>query len=209
MAIQHVNILDADRHEAKGASTALSNQALFGNGSGGSEFRQVSYSDLTGAPTFTADLVTELESSSSTNQMTFGANSEEQVVFGGATTTANLDLDAAGNLTFNSTGTYIITATLAAGKSSGSGVDLFVMQKLNSAQFGPVTVTRVDSANSSIPVNFQTTINATVGDVYSVYMLKDSSGSIGLLTRAIPTVTGWPATSEVAYLRVDVFSGTL
>lgn len=40
MAIQHANIADADRHEVKGASTALKNHVLTSNGDATTSFKQ-------------------------------------------------------------------------------------------------------------------------------------------------------------------------
>lgn len=48
--IQHSAIGDADRHEAKGASSAVSGSYLRGNGDGTTTFQLIPYSELTGQP---------------------------------------------------------------------------------------------------------------------------------------------------------------
>lgn len=45
MAIEHVNIVDAERHEPKGASTATIDQVWASNGAGSGSFREIPYSD--------------------------------------------------------------------------------------------------------------------------------------------------------------------
>lgn len=45
MAIEHVNIVDAERHEPKGASTATIDQVWASDGAGSGSFREIPYSD--------------------------------------------------------------------------------------------------------------------------------------------------------------------
>lgn len=55
--IQHRDIPDAQRHEVKGASTALSNSVLTSDGAGGTVFKKIEVSNLSGAiPTNIAGL---------------------------------------------------------------------------------------------------------------------------------------------------------
>ena len=51
MAIEHANIADSDRHENKGASTALDGQYCKANGDGTTSFEFISYDELTDKPT--------------------------------------------------------------------------------------------------------------------------------------------------------------
>lgn len=45
MAIEHVNIVDGERHEPKGASTATVDQVYASDGAGSGEWREIPYSD--------------------------------------------------------------------------------------------------------------------------------------------------------------------
>jgi hypothetical protein len=51
MSIQHSAIADADRHEPKGASTAMAGQTIIANGSGGTSFGSYDYNNLANKPT--------------------------------------------------------------------------------------------------------------------------------------------------------------
>lgn len=51
MSIQHIDINDSDRHEAKGASTAVNKTVCMSNGDGTTSFHNVAYADVTGTPT--------------------------------------------------------------------------------------------------------------------------------------------------------------
>lgn len=58
MTIQHKDIPDSERHELKGASTAIVGSVPVSNGSGGTTFQKLSVNNFTGAiPTGVPDLV--------------------------------------------------------------------------------------------------------------------------------------------------------
>ena len=48
--VEHVNIIDSERHEAKGASTASANQVLHANGDGTTTFKFLDYANLLNKP---------------------------------------------------------------------------------------------------------------------------------------------------------------
>ncbi len=47
---EHVDIIDGERHEPKGASTASANQVMKSTGNGATNFAFVNYSEIVGVP---------------------------------------------------------------------------------------------------------------------------------------------------------------
>lgn len=54
MAVQHLNIVDSQRHEPKGASTAGNNTVMHSDGDGTTTFKFVDYSNVENTPTIAA-----------------------------------------------------------------------------------------------------------------------------------------------------------
>lgn len=51
MVVQHREIPDAERHEVKGADSAVANHVLHSTGGGATEFKQMDYSNIANTPT--------------------------------------------------------------------------------------------------------------------------------------------------------------
>ncbi len=213
MTIQHVAIEDADRHEVKGALSAIAGSALFALGADATEFRPITFSDVTGVPVFNLSTAAELTSVSILDQTAFAADTETQVVFGAASSSDNMEIDAAGTVTFATAGTYLFDITLSVGRTSGSSTThLFFVEKLNGVVIGPTRCYRLPSTNTNITesLNFISQITAGISDDYEIWMVKDTNNAAGLVGRTLPAAAvtaGWPASNETASLRSYAYTG--
>lgn len=207
--VEHLAIPDAQRHEPKGAYAATAGHALFALGGDVTEFRQIDFADITGTPSFALAMVEELNAPSTTDQTVSAANASAQISFGPAQTVTNIDLSAAGTITFLTTGTYILLTELAACKVSGAAsTRLFFRERLNAAEIDKASCVRFNGGDTGNqrPVFFQTVIEATAGDTYDIFFASDTNNTIGLISDPIPGGIGWVHTdTHSAHLRIYSF----
>ena len=208
MTVQHKDIIDAQRHGVKGASTATAGQALFALGDDETEFREIDFSDIGGTPSFSLSLVEELNALSTTDQTVTVANTPLQISFGAAQTVDNIDLDATGNVTFLTDGTYTLKIEMAACKTGGSSATrLFFRELYDGVEVDKASCVRFKGTETDAqkPVYFETIIEATAGKVYSLWIASDTGDTIGLISDAF-TVTGWGHTdTHSVHLRIYRF----
>jgi hypothetical protein len=191
--VEHVNILDPDRHEPKHASTALANQALVANGDGTTQFKFYSYNDLSNKPTFVGYQQVLSGFSTSASQAPAALDTPLQVEFGAGVATAAATLAANGTLTFNIAGDYIVTLFLRFGRTAGPGTSILLNRFLiNGVQGLNSNAVKLPDQDSIIPFSTSLNVAATAGMTFQLQIMRDSAGiNNGGLFRILPTVASW------------------
>lgn len=207
MSIQHSAILDADRHEPKGASTATARQVLLSNGDGTTKFDAVAFSDLTGIPSTLLSAAVLTGTSTSTTQNPSAANTNTDVIFGSGSTTTNATLSSAGVITFNVGGTFLVQADLNVGRDAGTAASILYVRALkNSVAVGSPIEVRLLNAVDRKKTSLVVAVAASAGDTMKFQFVSDSSGDGGGgLRQDTPTASGW-SVIPCAKLTVSMFA---
>lgn len=118
-----------------------------------------------------------------------------QLTFGSAQGSASdpVMLNAAGLVTFNTAGNYAVRIKLQAGRTGASGTSILLSRILiNGAQYGSPAVTKIVSADITIPIESRVVINPTAGQTFAVQIMRDSAGAnFGGVYPQAATVTSW------------------
>ena len=193
MSIQHSAIADADRHEPKGASTASARQVLLSNGDGTTKFDSVAFADLSGRPSTPFSVALISSASSGTTQNPTASNTATDVVFGSAVTLADVSLSAAGQITFNTGGSYLVQADLNFGRDAGTTASiLYVRAVKNGIAYGNPIAVRLNETVSRRTVSLNLVIAATAADTFKFQFESDSAGDGGGgLRQDAPGAAGW------------------
>lgn len=190
--VEHVNIMDGDRHEPRGASTAIEGQVLKSAGLGKTKFERIKYSELLEKPTV-GGYVTTFQAYSSANQLPTALNTPLQVNFGSPQASTDVSLAANGTITFNTAGNYAVTLFLRFGKDGGGTSTLISRFLVNGVQgLNSNAVTLVGADASLTP--FSTTLGLVVvaGTTLQLQVVRDGSGAnSGGLYSMSPTTAGW------------------
>ncbi|MND20266.1 hypothetical protein D3C87_989700 [compost metagenome] len=191
--VEHVNIIDSDRHEPKHASTALANQALVSNGNGTTSFKFYSYDDLINKPTFVGYQQVLSGFSTAASQSPAALDTPLQIEFGAGSATPSATLASNGTLTFNIAGDYIITLFLRFGRTAGAGTSITLNRFLiNGVQGLNSNAVKLPDQDSVIPFSTSLNVSATAGMTFQLQIMRDSAGNNnGGLFRILPTVAGW------------------
>ncbi len=205
--VEHINIPDAQRHEPRGASTAVLNQVAHSNGDGTTTFKFIDYANILNTPTPFAPL-TVLSAYSSASQSPTAVDTPIQVNFGSPQVTANASLAADGTLTFNTSGTYAITLFLRFGRTTGAGNAILVSRfLLNNVQGLNSNAVSMPDSNSIVPFSTTLLFTVTAGTTFKLQLLRDSSGiNNGGLFALTPVLSGWNVAPS-ATLVVNKLSG--
>lgn len=194
MSIQHKDISDGDRHEVKGASTAVNKTVCMSNGDGTTSFSSVSYNDLTDIPVESFLYQDISGSSSASSQLPTATDTALQVTFGTGSSTSDTTLGSDGSITLNFIGPVYINTKLNFGRTSGTGVSvLMVRALLNGTQLGDTFSISLDDNASSIQYSRTFYLySGTVGGVVTFEIIRDSSGiNNGGLYKTAATASGW------------------
>lgn len=206
--VEHVDIIDSERHEAKGASTASANQVLHANGDGTTIFKFVDYNNLVNKPALEGyEFI--LSDANTASQSPVATNTPIKVSFGPGVATVDATLAGDGTLTFNTDGQYFVTVFLRFGRTSGAGAAiLFNRIMYNGAQALNSNCTKLVDAEATIPFSTSLIFDATAGDQVYFQVMRDSAGiNNGGLVATIPSLAGW-AVSPSATVVVHKFSGS-
>lgn len=190
--VEHVNIADGQRHEPKGASTAVLNQVAHSNGAGGTIWKFIDYSVITNPPTpFSPASV--LSAYSSASQSPSAVDTALQVNFGSPQTTTHVSLAANGTVTFNTEGTYTITLFMRFGRTTGAGNAIILSRFLvNDVQGLNSNAISMPDSNSIVPFSTTLMLTVTAGTTFKLQILRDSSGiNNGGLFALTPAASGW------------------
>ena len=135
-----------------------------------------------------------LNASSTASQNPSGLNTALQVSFGPAQGTASdpVMIDAAGTVTFNQTGLYLVNGMGNIHRAGPSGIALLLFRGLvNGSQAGIIKGFELDTADVMMPYEITIPFSVSVaGTTFSFQIMRDSSGADdgGL----IPQVTAGP-----------------
>lgn len=191
--VEHVNILDADRHEPKGASTAALNQVMHSDGDGTTTFKFLDYNNLVNTPVPQGYTLVLTGASTAATQQPAAVNTPLQVEYGAAQATADVNLSNLGLVTFNTAGQYAVTLFTRFGRTTAAGTAILFnrilrngVQTLNSN-----SVSMVDDA-AIIPFSATVLMDVAAGDTFSQEIYRDSAGvNNGGLFMTTPTLVGW------------------
>lgn len=208
--VEHVNILDVDRHEVKHASSAANRQALLSKGDGTTEFAFVPWSSIAGRPAGAGYKQILASNSTASSQAPTAVDTPIFVEFGPGVVTPDVTLNGAGRLTFTNGGDYMITLVIRQGRTSGVGTAILLSRLLlNGVQTLNTNSAKLPDQDSVSPFSFTVPITVVPGDYIEMQLARDSAGiNNGGLYRIVPTVLGWNI-SPTATLVVSKFAGNI
>ena len=127
------------------------------------------------------------------SQQPSSVDSALQVEFGPAQSTTNIDISAAGDITFKAAGKYIISPFFQYGRAGASGTSVLLNRYLkNGVQIGGSLASKIDNANTLVPWSSSVVFEAEVNDVLTIEIMRDSTGNnSGGLFAVTPTAAGW------------------
>lgn len=191
--MEHKLIVDADRHEPKGASTAAINQVMKANGDGTTYFGFVNRSELAGTIIKAGYSKLLYAESSASSQDPTATNTPLQIEFGAAQSSDDVSLSSTGVLTFITAGQYLLELSYRYGRTAATGsAILFARALLNSSQLvASSCAVLVDSAQI-VPVTNTIIIDVDASDTFKMQLIRDSSGlNNGGLKQTTPSLSGW------------------
>lgn len=207
--VEHVAIADADRHEPKHASTAVSKQVLMSAGAGTTQFAFVDYADLLNTPT-PQGYKQVLAAFSAGNQNPAGLDTPLQVNFGSPQANTYVTLDAPGTLTFLQDGDYAVTLLVRFGRTALGGNAVILTRFLvNDVQGLNTNSISLPDANSITPFSVNLFVSVLAGSTFKLQIMRDSSGvNVGGLTALVPVLAGWNV-SPSATIVVSKYEGSV
>lgn len=190
--MEHKDIPDAQLHQIKGAASASSGQVPIATGSGTTVFGFLDWTQVANKPT-SSGYQAKLSAFSSVNQNPSAVNTPLQITFGPDQTTADVSVSAAGVITFNTSGNYLIDIFLRFGRSNSTGSAIILNRILkNGAQILNSNGLLLSAAAQTIPFSAAIPLTMAAGDTMTMEVARDSAGTNdGGLFAISPTVAGW------------------
>ena len=190
--MEHKDIPDAQLHQIKGAASASSGQVPIATGSGTAAFGFLDWSQVANKPT-SSGYQAKLSTFSSVNQSPSAVDTPLQITFGSAQTTADVSISAAGVITFNTSGNYLIDIFLRFGRSTSTGNAIILNRILkNGAQILNSNGLILSAATQTIPFSAAIPLTMAAGDTMTMEVARDSAGTNdGGLFAVSPTIAGW------------------
>ena len=190
--MEHKNIPDAQLHQIKGAASASSGQVPIATGSGTAAFGFLDWSQVANKPT-ASGYQSKLSSFSSVNQNPSAVNTPLQITFGPDQATTDVSISAAGVITFNTSGNYLVDIFLRFGRSTSTGNAIILNRILkNGAQILNSNGLILSAATQTIPFSAAIPLTMAAGDTMTMEVARDSAGTNdGGLFVVSPTVAGW------------------
>lgn len=201
MSIEHKDIPDSQRHEPKGAGSALEGQVYRSDGAGSGLWGNV----LQDASEIGIERLLD-GLSVAASQEPSGTDTPLQIEFGPSQLTASdpVSITSAGVLTINEAGTYRIKVSTAVGRTGGAGTsDIYIRAVVNGAGAGQSIRFKLTSSDVYIPFSDEAWLTLPAGTEIKYEILRDSSGNnSGGLFAGNPTLAGW-ADNPSAAIRVE------
>ena len=190
--MEHKDIPDAQLHQIKGAASASAGQVPIATGSGTAAFGFLDWSKVTNKPT-ASGYESKLSSFSSVNQNPSAVNTPLKITFGPAQATADVSISAAGVITFNTSGNYLVDIFLRFGRSTSTGNAIILNRILkNGAQILNSNGLILSAATQTIPFSAAIPLTMAAGDTITMEVARDSAGTNdGGLFVVSPTIAGW------------------
>lgn len=145
--------------------------------------------------------------STATSQEPSAVDTPLQIEFGAAQGTPSdpIQIDALGNISVNTSDSYIFDLSLQYGRTGGAGTSvLYARVLINGAQVGSSGYSIVDNADVVVPTSTEINLTLAAGDVVTFELIRDSSGvNSGGLFLGDPTLAGWnnAPTAEIGVTR--------
>ena len=190
--MEHKDIPDAQLHQIKGAVSASSGQVPIATGSGTAVFGFLDWTQVANKPT-SSGYQAKLSAFSGVNQNPSAVNTPLQITFGSAQTTTDVSISAAGVITFNTSGNYLIDIFLRFGRSTSTG-NAIIMNRIlkNGAQILNSNGLILSAATQTIPFSAAIPLTMAAGDTITMEVARDSSGTNDGGSFVIsPTIAGW------------------
>lgn len=190
--MEHKDIPDAQLHQIKGAASASSGQVPIATGSGTAAFGFLDWAQVANKPT-SSGYQSKLSSFSSVNQNPSAVDTPLQITFGSAQVAADVSISAAGVITFNTSGNYLIDIFLRFGRSTSTG-NAIIMNRIlkNGAQILNSNGLILSAATQTIPFSAAIPLTMVAGDTMTMEVARDSAGTNdGGLFAISPTIAGW------------------
>lgn len=206
--VEHVSILDVDRHEPKGASTAGLNQVLHSDGDGTTTWKSVSYNNLANKPVPQGYTLVLTGASTAATQQPTALNTPLQIEYGVAQTTTDVTLSNTGLVTFNTAGQYAVTVFNRFGRTTAVGTAILFNRILkNGVQlFNSNSISMLDDA-ATTPFSATLMLDIAQGDTFTQEIYRDSAGvNNGGLLQTVPNLAGW-LNSPTATLIIAKYRG--
>ena len=190
--MEHKDIPDAQLHQIKGAVSASSGQVPIATGSGTAAFGFLDWSQVANKPT-ASGYESKLSSFSSVNQNPSAVNTPLKITFGPAQATADVSISAAGVITFNTSGNYLVDIFLRFGRSTSTGNAIILNRILkNGAQILSSNGLVLSASAQTIPFSAAIPLTMAAGDTMTMEVARDSAGTNdGGLFVVSPTIAGW------------------
>lgn len=190
--MEHKDIPDAQLHQIKGAASASSGQVPIATGSGTTVFGFLDWTQVANKPT-SSGYQAKLSAFSSVNQNPSAVDTPLQITLGSAQTTTDVSVSAAGVITFNTSGNYLIDIFLRFGRSTSTGNAIVLNRILkNGAQILNSNGVILSAATQTIPFSAAIPLTVAAGDTITMEVARDSSGTNdGGLFVISPTIAGW------------------
>lgn len=184
MATQHRLIPDAERHEPKGASTAIAGHVMTSIGGGETSF----VSPLTLANIELVSTISNLNSSNINPSST-----DTPIIAGFSSTVSNSDIsmDSSGLITINTSGMYSFSFNLNFGRSNNTGTAITLARLLiNDVQYGFSQGVVQATTSNNRPVRIDMLLKLNASDQLKVQVMRDSAGQNdgGLIAQAVTNV---------------------
>lgn len=199
---EHRDIIDSERHEAKGASSALAGQVLKANGDG-----TTSFIDPTSLNNIT--IGSTIEGVSNSDQTPSTVDTPLQVVWGSGSANSDVDIASNGVVTFLEGGLYNVSIKMNFGRSTGAGTASLIARLLiNGVTYGPTQSFRMSDATSTVPLYYSILHSFSLGDSLTVEFIRDSGGinNGGLVTVPV-SLDGWEDSPSAAIKVQKVLGG--
>ena len=190
--MEHKDIPDAQLHQIKGAASASSGQVPIATGAGTAVFGFLDWTQVANKPT-SSGYQAKLSAFSSVNQNPSAVDTPLHITFGSAQTTADVSISAAGVITFNTSGNYLIDIFLRFGRSTSSGNAILLNRILkNGAQILNSNGVILSAATQTIPFSAAIPLTMAAGDTITMEVARDSAGTNdGGLFVISSTIAGW------------------
>lgn len=193
MALQHVDIGDADRHEPKHADTAVNKTVCMSNGDGTTSFNPVNYNDLVGVPTFSVLTLSNSGFSTAASQLPSAVNTPLQVEFGAGSVGTDVTISSLGLVTFNTAGKYLVMLDLNVSRTAAAGIaEILVRTLVNTTQVGNSFGVSMDNNLSAHHLYKPIIVSVSALDTFKVEFIRDSTGiNNGGLYKFTTSLAGW------------------
>ena len=213
---EHNTLTGASLHEPKGVAAALSGLAYISDGAGSGAWETPS---LLGQGAATANQLLASDGAGGTQWVGNGVDATQilarselsdqdptttdtplQLLFGGVHSTAEFDIDAAGAITCNVSGTYNFRFNFRFARTAGAGDSILVLRYLiDGAEAAPPITAELTGAGSVYPYSVSVQFEVLATQILTVELMRDSAGNDdGGVHFFNPALAGWGSVPSAA-----------